>query len=232
MNALSKGILFGLTKLAQYEDFNDEDEDFNREDKDSDSRLKKALLTGAGVAALVQAAPLLSIAPEVVQTLMQSEKGIDESKQLLRKFAPSLSHRQTRQVMGPKIEGNPFSGRPTAITYNKNPYMTAHEVGHALDRKGLKKILDIEKSNPSFLKVYLSTLANEGKANLKGFGALQQQFGTLKAIRGLPTMLSNMADYLTSMPLARFPILKAAIPAGAILASLAASKNNEEDDGI
>lgn len=237
MNNILKGIILGLTKNAEFV----EDYDFyeaGESEPTSESFLNKKLTNAAAagaIGALVTSnAPSITLTPLMLQTLIQGEKGSKESEHLLKRHARFVNKVKIpsdvplmERLAGPKLLTSSPGNVPLALVYNENPYITAHEIGHLQDTRGREELIRARKS-PSFLKQYLATLKNEATANKKGLSLLSNEFGTLKALRGLPSMAGNLLNYAVSMPLDRYPALKVILPALAAAGAYAATKDEED----
>lgn len=226
MSNLYKGILNELTKIGEFEY-----SDPVVEEESDDSKLKKAVLTGAAAAGLTQILPEILASPIVAQTALSGERSLGESKELLKRFAPGVRTVDiSKKGLLSALDPHYTTGRSglSTIAFTKNPYTTAHEIGHHLTRDELIKHLSDPKTEGSFLRKYVDRLRVEGLANVEGFRILKKHFGLGKALKSLPIFGSNLLSYATAMPLSRYPALSAIIPFG-IGAGAYLAKDKEED---
>ena len=75
-----------------------------------------------------------------------------------------------------------------------NPYITAHEIGHLHDKALPNKLKPVFQKKQRGLG-YINTLKSEFRANKNMLRNLKQRFGTREALKGMPMVLSNMANY-------------------------------------
>lgn len=116
--------------------------------------------------------------------------------ELVRKHVPESIERSVSNA--PHLLSKPDKG-VVGIAYGKNPYSTAHEIGHIQDPKMLErfyKAKELIRSEGKTLKAGVTRTIPELIANWKGFNLIRKELGLKEALKGLPTFAGSSLSYL------------------------------------